>query len=129
LSFRAQPFFTLEELDMHKSTVLSAVAVFAVFAISTSAQAVPCYAKQGAACVKKSYGNLDSNCQNACAVGKTAESVQQALKDKGHDPGPIDGKAGAKTEKALRAFQKQQSLPVTGRMDKETVHKLGVEFR
>jgi peptidoglycan hydrolase-like protein with peptidoglycan-binding domain len=52
--------------------------------------------------------------------------VQQALKDKGNDPGPIDGKLGPKTKAAIREFQKANSLPVTGKIDKETESKLGV---
>ena len=32
--------------------------------------------------------------------------LQDALKVLGHDPGPIDGVFGAKTETAVKAFQK-----------------------
>lgn len=54
------------------------------------------------------------------------KQVQEALKDKGHDPGPIDGVMGPKTQDALRAFQKDQNLPSTGRMDTQTLGALGV---
>lgn len=55
--------------------------------------------------------------------------IQQALKDKGFDPGPIDGKAGTKTREAIQAFQKANNLHVTavqGEIDNETARALGV---
>ena len=57
------------------------------------------------------------------------KSVQQALQTKGNDPGPIDGRMGHKTKAAIKAFQKANSLKVTGRVDKETAEKLGVEMK
>ncbi len=55
------------------------------------------------------------------------QSVQQALKDKGHDPGQIDGVMGPKTKAALKEFQKAEGLKETGRLDAETTAKLGVD--
>jgi peptidoglycan hydrolase-like protein with peptidoglycan-binding domain len=56
-------------------------------------------------------------------------AVQQALKDKGHDPGEIDGKMGPKTQAALRDYQSKEGLKATGRLDAETMTKLGVEAK
>src|SRR5436190_980372 len=56
-------------------------------------------------------------------------AVQQALKDKGHDPGEIDGKMGPKTQAALRDFQSKEGLKGNGRLDAETMTKLGVEAK
>jgi len=56
-------------------------------------------------------------------------AIQQALKDKGHDPGEIDGKMGPKTQAALKDFQSKEGLKATGRMDAETMTKLGVEAK
>jgi len=56
-------------------------------------------------------------------------AVQQALKDKGHDPGEIDGKMGPKTQAALRDYQSKEGLKATGRLDAETMAKLGVEAK
>ena len=39
---------------------------------------------------------------------------QQWLKDAGFDPGPVDGKPGKKTNKAVRDFQKSAGLSVDG---------------
>ncbi|MEE2691135.1 MAG: lytic murein transglycosylase [Pseudomonadota bacterium] len=38
-------------------------------------------------------------------------ALQQALKDKGFDPGPVDGVIGAGTKRALRAWQRSEGLP------------------
>jgi putative peptidoglycan binding protein len=55
------------------------------------------------------------------------KKVQEALKDKGNDPGPADGVLGPQTQKALRAFQSAQGLKSTGRLDSETAKALGIE--
>jgi peptidoglycan hydrolase-like protein with peptidoglycan-binding domain len=52
--------------------------------------------------------------------------VQQALQAKGMNPGPADGVAGPRTQQAVREFQKEQSLPQTGRLDAQTLQRLGV---
>lgn len=51
-------------------------------------------------------------------------AMQQALKDRGYDPGPIDGVMGRKTASALKKYQQTEHLNVTGQMDAETVAKL-----
>jgi len=53
-------------------------------------------------------------------------SAQQALKDKGHDPGTIDGQMGPRTRAALADYQKAEGLKQTGRLDDETRAKLGM---
>lgn len=42
------------------------------------------------------------------------KSLQQSLKDRGYDPGPVDGIIGAGTKRALRAWQQAQGLPADG---------------
>jgi hypothetical protein len=54
------------------------------------------------------------------------KAVQKALQDKGMDPGPVDGIMGPKTSAALKAFQKDQKLTESGRLDDQTREKLGV---
>lgn len=44
-------------------------------------------------------------------------AMQQALKDKGFDPGPIDGTVGPRTAAALRGYQKGEHPKVAGRMN------------
>jgi len=52
------------------------------------------------------------------------KALQQALKDKGFDPGPIDGVIGAGTKKALRAWQRTQGLPADAYASAATLEKL-----
>jgi len=59
--------------------------------------------------------------------GERVRSVQDALKSKGYDPGPIDGVFGPRTQAALKDFQKAEQLPVSGRQDPQTLAKLGVQ--
>jgi peptidoglycan hydrolase-like protein with peptidoglycan-binding domain len=54
-------------------------------------------------------------------------AVQEALKAKGHDPGPIDGMMGPQTQAALNNFQKAENLQMTGRGDPQTLDKLGIK--
>jgi len=46
--------------------------------------------------------------------------VQHKLADMGYNPGPVDGIVGPKTRSALRSFQKDKNLQVTGRIDADT---------
>ncbi len=57
-------------------------------------------------------------------VPTTAE-VQHALNRQGADL-TVDGKTGPKTRAALRAFQREAGLPITGLADKETLAALGL---
>ena len=55
------------------------------------------------------------------------EAVQQALVERGYDPGKVDGAMGRRTRGALRAFQRSVGLPDTGEIDHATVTALGLE--
>jgi peptidoglycan hydrolase-like protein with peptidoglycan-binding domain len=55
------------------------------------------------------------------------KEAQQALKDKGYDPGPVDGVMGAKTKDAIKSFQNASNLQATGTLDAQTAEKLGVQ--
>lgn len=50
--------------------------------------------------------------------------AQGRLKNLGYSVGPIDGQKGPRTEEALRAFQQDQGLDVTGELDDATQAKL-----
>jgi murein L,D-transpeptidase YcbB/YkuD len=64
----------------------------------------------------------------AKAESKDVMAMQQALKDKGHDPGPIDGVMGPRTQAALKDYQQKEGLKATGRWDDATAAKLGVRM-
>lgn len=64
----------------------------------------------------------------AMAQGHAAiRDVQQALKDKGFDPGPVDGVNGPATKAAIRKYQQQQNLDEDGRLGPKTMDALGVK--
>jgi peptidoglycan hydrolase-like protein with peptidoglycan-binding domain len=54
-------------------------------------------------------------------------AVQEALKDRGMYEGEVDGIMGPKTQAGLRAFQKKENLQETGRLDQQTMGRLGVQ--
>jgi peptidoglycan hydrolase-like protein with peptidoglycan-binding domain len=60
-------------------------------------------------------------------TGSDVKKVQQTLRDKGYDPGQIDGRMGPKTRDAIGQYQQAENLPVTQHVDARTAEKLGVE--
>lgn len=52
--------------------------------------------------------------------------AQERLKIAGFDPGPVDGMLDARTQAALRQYQRQQGLPVTGALDAATRKALAI---
>lgn len=54
----------------------------------------------------------------------SVREAQQRLADKGYAVGSVDGRAGPRTAKALRLFQRDHQLPVNGRLDQATMDAL-----
>ena len=52
------------------------------------------------------------------------KEVQQTLRDTGHYTGPVDGILGSRTRAAIRQYQRDENLPVTGRLDADTAQKV-----
>lgn len=52
--------------------------------------------------------------------------AQRALQDQGYYNGPIDGVLGPRTQQAIRDFQHDHRLPVTGQLDDQTASALGL---
>ena len=57
------------------------------------------------------------------------ELVQAILKEAGFDPGKVDGKFGAKTQQAIKDFQKARSLKVDGKVGYKTLLELSRHLR
>jgi len=57
----------------------------------------------------------------------SVRSLQEALSRAGFNPGRPDGKWGARTERAMRAFQERKQLPAPGTLDAPTVEVLGLD--
>ena len=56
------------------------------------------------------------------------KKVEEALKAKGYDPGKIDGVVDDANRAAIRSFQKDKTLPITGTVDSRTAQELGVRI-
>jgi photosystem II stability/assembly factor-like uncharacterized protein len=52
--------------------------------------------------------------------------AQEALIAAGYDPGPADGAAGTQTVTAIRKFQADKNIPVSGKLDDATLSALGL---
>ena len=61
--------------------------------------------------------------------GEEVKELQQKLLDTGYLSENPDGVFGAHTEKAVMAFQKSASLPISGRVDGETLSRLEETWR
>jgi hypothetical protein len=127
---RPSKFYSSKE-DRSMFTVARTVFVSAVFlALVVSGWAAeekqpPGKAEKGA--MEKKPEPMEKSEMGKAATGnKDTMAVQEALKAKGNDPGPIDGRMGPKTREALKSFQESNKLKATGRLDKETAEKLGV---
>ena len=81
--------------------------------------------------IVKSAGNKTTQWEEVVcptkATGNTTLQVQRALKNKGYDPGPIDGVMGSQTKSALAKFQNDNKLPLGG-MNIQTLKALGVKY-
>lgn len=53
------------------------------------------------------------------------EAVEQALEEKGYDVGKVDGRADNVSRAAIRAFQKDEGIPITGMIDEKTADRVG----
>src|SRR5918999_3116079 len=53
--------------------------------------------------------------------------VQKTLNDRGYRTGGIDGRMGPQTQAALVNFQRAEKMQPTGKLDRQTLAKLGVD--
>lgn len=65
--------------------------------------------------------------QGAGASKEQLRAAQEALKKHGMYEGQVDGIMGPKTRAAVQEFQKKEGLQTTGRLDQQTLSRLGVE--
>jgi len=59
--------------------------------------------------------------------GMTVYELQERLAKLGYKPGTVDGILGARTVDALKKYQADNKLPVTGVVDADTIRKLRSE--
>ena len=113
--------------------VMFAAALGAALTVPASADTVKQKVKSGYEKTKDAAERTGDKIENTARDArdgmhrqKTILTAQQALKDKGHDPGTIDGRMGPRTRGALSDYQKAEGLTVTGRLDGDTRAKLGM---
>lgn len=82
---------------------------------------------------RRAAGNRASSSSRSNAASAAAtrsndmtKRAQQALIAAGYDPGPADGAAGTQTVTAIRKFQADKSIPVSGKLDDATLSALGL---
>ena len=76
----------------------------------------------------RSTGEADRSQQSTPAAPSSAavSSAQRRLRDKGLYKGDVTGNMTAETRSAIREYQKNSNLNVTGRLDQATLSSLGV---
>lgn len=76
-----------------------------------------------------SFAAVSEPSQEALAVvhQNDVKKTQQALHDRGHYRGKVDGIIGLRTRASIRTFQKAENLPITGQLDSRTASKLGIK--
>jgi peptidoglycan hydrolase-like protein with peptidoglycan-binding domain len=62
----------------------------------------------------------------AASGSDRTRDAQQALKDKGYDPGPIDGIVGPETRAATKKYQEANHLTADGRLNATVMDSLGL---
>ena len=73
------------------------------------------------------YGYDDSRVYRGAVVGDSlAVDVQRALRSRGYYRGYIDGDVGPGTRAAIRAYQRDRGLSVTGRIDSSLLRSLRI---
>lgn len=75
---------------------------------------------------KKSTATVTTQSPAAKGPSETTRKVQQALNAGGYSVGVPDGRAGKQTIAALRKYQADRHLPVTGKIDEVTLKSLGI---
>lgn len=63
---------------------------------------------------------------SASYEGSLAADVQEALKRRGYYRGAVDGDIGPASRSAIRAYQSERGLSVTGRIDRSLLEALGI---
>jgi peptidoglycan hydrolase-like protein with peptidoglycan-binding domain len=62
--------------------------------------------------------------ENVCSIDNYIFQIQKKLKALGYDPGSPDGVFGRKTKSAIKRFQRDNGLPVTGQIDDYTIFSM-----
>lgn len=72
----------------------------------------------------KDQSMSDAHATHAMNGNAQVRAAQEALEEKGYDPGPIDGIWGPRTAAAVSEYQRQENMTVSGRLDVPTMTQL-----
>lgn len=61
-------------------------------------------------------GAVPGSVQSSAAGVPSVRQLQTALKARGFDPGPVDGKMGSRTRRAIEEWQTSVGAPATGKI-------------
>jgi peptidoglycan hydrolase-like protein with peptidoglycan-binding domain len=110
---------------MHHSRMFGIV-VFVTVAVA----ALPTYTMAETKIALKSEPTYEGSRLSTTGSRAQMKTMQQTLKDKGFDPGPIDGTMGPRTAAALRDYHKVESPTLTERRGPvAALLMLGILFR
>lgn len=84
---------------------------------ATANQSASSSANEAASSTNSSQSGMSSSQGATAQADPQVRQVQQALKDKGHDPGPADGIMGPQTKQALQGFQQAKGISGAGELD------------
>ena len=73
-------------------------------------------------------GTHDPGTQVSNLEKEKKKNIEQALQDKGFEPGSVDGVIDSQTQSAISQFQRDKNLPATGMVDEQTAKQLCVEI-
>jgi peptidoglycan hydrolase-like protein with peptidoglycan-binding domain len=71
----------------------------------------------------------DKDQEGPAKASARVRSAQQALMDKGYNPGPVDGVMGPRTKAAVTDFQRKEGLEANGSLDMQTMSRLGAQAK
>jgi len=114
---------------MNKSVLTAGAVLLAIAGVPPLAIAATAAAPPGSTAGPANAGQSDSFKLTQDEVRRMQDQirrVQQALSERGYRPGRTDGIIGPRTTRALRAFQRQQGMAATGRIDHRTTAALDV---
>jgi peptidoglycan hydrolase-like protein with peptidoglycan-binding domain len=70
----------------------------------------------------RQHSSSPSNITSQAAI----RPAQRRLRDEGFYSGPVDGKIGPQTQRAIRQYQAKHGLTVTGELDESTQKAMGL---
>jgi peptidoglycan hydrolase-like protein with peptidoglycan-binding domain len=105
-----------------KTTAVLAACV----ALAPAAFAEGTKADTGTTSMNRGSGSVSTSA-HASMSSDQVRQIQQALSDRGFDPGPVDGVMGPKTRQAMRNFRQAQGLSGGDSADSATLSALGVD--